>query len=55
MPHLVSDHLLTLDAWEAYFKAQPERRVKEESSLIWGEVKNALAGQIHEVSAYCQG
>ena len=38
---------------EAYFKAQPEWRVKKQSSLIWGEVKNALARQIHELSACC--
>ena len=40
-------------ASEAYFKAQPEWRVKKQSGLVWGEVKNALARQIHELSAYC--
>jgi hypothetical protein len=40
-------------ASEAYFKAQPEWRVKKQSALLWGEIKNALARQIHELSAYC--
>ena len=40
-------------ASEAYFKAQPEWRVKKQSGLVWGEVKNALARQIHQLSAYC--
>ena len=40
-------------ASEAYFTVWPEWRVKKQSGLVWGEVKNALARQIHELSAYC--
>ena len=40
-------------ASEAYFTVWPEGRVKKQSGLVWGEVKNALARQIHELSAYC--
>ena len=40
-------------ASEAYFKAQPQWRAKKQSGLIWGEVKNALARQIHQLSAFC--
>ena len=27
--------------------------MKKQSGLVWGEVKNALARQIHELSAHC--
>jgi len=40
-------------ATEAWFPAQSEWRIKKHSALLWGEVKNALARQIHELSAYC--
>lgn len=40
-------------ASQAYFKAQPQWRAKKQSGLVWGEVKNALAKQIHQLSAYC--
>ena len=40
-------------ASEAYFNAQPQWRAKKQSGLVRGEVKNALARQIHQLSAYC--
>jgi hypothetical protein len=32
---------------------QPQWRAKKQSGLAWGEVKNALARQIHQLSPFC--
>ena len=40
-------------ASEVYFKAQPQWTAKKQSGLAWGEVKDALARQIHQLSAFC--
>lgn len=50
---LASYGTIAIDTWaayqtlasEAYFNAQPEWRVKKQSSLIWEEVKNAWPGR----------